>query len=261
MHFVAYARDGISWEAWDKTTTTSVSGIHNMNNQTGTCAGSGGATQFCLTQSQLQGIFVTCTITNWNQVGGNNVKIQIFTPQAGSGTRKTWDGFVGGDSSHCIPASQLATHVIPENSNTPITKSEQFGAIFPFSFGVWSTQVKGKNGAKLGAVDNVAVTASSIADGTFPFGRFLYNVFCATSGTGCAGAGDANLATQATINYVGEEGWICKTSASHAINPVTGSNYATDIAKAITANGFVPIPTGVIGGGDPNSDNCRLFAT
>src|SRR5689334_13544355 len=69
LHFVAYARDGISWEAWDKVTATSVSGIHNMNNQADTCAGSGGATQFCLSQSQLQGIFISCSITNWSQVG------------------------------------------------------------------------------------------------------------------------------------------------------------------------------------------------
>ena len=139
-----------------------------MNNQTGTCAGSGGATQFCLTQSQLQGIFVTCTITNWSQVGGNNLAIAVYTAQAGSGTRSAWDGFVGGDSSHCIPANKLATHVIPENRNTGILSSDLKRAIYPFSYGVWSTQIKGRNGAKLGAIDNVAVAASTIADGNFP---------------------------------------------------------------------------------------------
>src|SRR5262245_53991419 len=102
LKFVAYARDGISWEAFN----LKGSGVKNMNNQSGTCAGSGGATQFCLTQSQLNGIFVACTLTNWNQVGGNSLKIAIYTPQAGSGTRSTWDGFVGGDSSHCIPQDQ-----------------------------------------------------------------------------------------------------------------------------------------------------------
>jgi hypothetical protein len=151
--------------------------------------------------------------------------------------------------------------VIPENSNAGIPFSDLKKAIFPFSFGVWSTQVKGKGGAKLGAVDNVAASATTIADGTFPYGRFLYNVFCADASKGCGGPNHDHGATAQTIKYVGEEGWICKVAADHATNPVTGHNYATDIAASITASGFVPIPTGVIGGGDTNSDNCRLFTT
>jgi ABC-type phosphate transport system substrate-binding protein len=255
MHFVAYARDAISWEAFNlgpATGNPNGSGIHNMNNQTGTCAGSGGTTQFCLTQTQLQGIFITCSIKNWSAVGGQNVPIQIYTPQAGSGTRSTWDKFLGGDSSHCIPASQLATHVVPENANTLITK--KYGAIFPFSYGVWSTQVKGRGGAVLGAVDDVAVTVSTIQDGSFPFGRFLYNVYCSSS---CS----SGASSTAAVNYVGEEGWICKPNSSHAADPTTGVNYTTEIQSAISSNGFVPLPSGVIGGGDPNSDYCRLFTT
>jgi hypothetical protein len=223
-----------------------------MNNQAGTCAGSTGTTQFCLSQSQLQGIFITCTIKNWSAVGGQNVAIQIYTPQSGSGTRKTWDKFLGGDSSHCIPASQLATHVVPENSNTAILKRS--GAIFPFSYGIWTTQVHGKGGAVLGAVDNVAVSVSTIVDGSFPYGRFLYNVYCSASCSSGASSTEA-------VNYVGEEGWICKPSASHAADPATGVNYTTEIQSAISSNGFVPLPSGVIGGGDPNSDYCRLFTT
>jgi hypothetical protein len=61
------------------------------------------------------------------------------------------------------------------------------------------------------------------------------------------------------VNYVGEEGWICKVAADHANDPATGVNYQTEIANAITASGFVPVPLGVIGGGDTNQDYCRLF--
>jgi hypothetical protein len=250
LHFVAYARDGISWEAFD----TAGSGAHLMNNQGGTCAGSTGLTQFCLSQSDLQGIFVTCAITNWSQVGGQNVPISIYTPQAGSGTRKTFDGFLGGDSSHCIPAAQLSTHVIDENMNSSIPASDQAGAIFPFSAGVWKTQVNGKGGAVLGAIDNVYPSNASISSGSFPYGRFLYNVTCASCATG-------KQSSSATTLYVGEEGWICKTTANHNINPVTGNNFRTDIAQAIGAAGFVPVLFGAIGGGDPNSDYCRLVTT
>jgi hypothetical protein len=160
-----------------------------------------------------------------------------------------------------IPSSQLATHLIPENSNTGIPLADRKKAIFPFSFGIWTIQVHGKGQAILGAVDNVSPTPATIADGSFPFGRFLYNVYCAVSGSGCAGTGDKNIATPATVNYIGEDSWICTTAANHGINPITGHNYATDIASTITANGFVPIPAGVVGNGYTNVDNCRLTVT
>jgi ABC-type phosphate transport system substrate-binding protein len=216
LHFVAYARDAITWEAFDNGTTAS--GIHALNNQSGTCTGSGGKTALCLSQAQLEGIYTTCTITNWNQVGGQNVPISIYTPQPGSGTRSTWDTFLGGDSSHCIPTALLGTHQIPENSNGGIPASDRNGAIFPFSVGVWAAQVLGnKIGATIGTVDNVPLTAASIQDGTFPFGRFLYNVFCTAT---CAGGASST----ATVS-------------------------------------FFPLPLGVIGSGDSNSDFCRLTVT
>ena len=255
LRYVAYARDGISWEAFAQGKQSGVG--KNFNNQQGTCSGSGGATKYCLSQAQLNGIYVTCTITNWKQVGGNPAgkTIQIYTPQAGSGTRKTWDGFVGGDSSHCIPANQQASHVIPENENAYIkANGNENTAIFPFSYGVWTTQIHGQDKSFLGAVDNVLPTPGTIGDGTFPFGRFLYNIYCNSCATGIN-------ATAATVAYVGEEGWICEVEANHANDPTTGVNYRTEIANTITAQGFVPIPLGVIGGGDTNQDYCRLFTT
>lgn len=263
LDFVAYARDGISWEAFDNGPGA---GVDAMNNQTGTCAGSGGLTQFCLTQSQLQGIFLQpCSITNWSQVGGQNIPISIYTPQSGSGTRLTFDSFLGGSSAQCIPAAQISTHVIPENANSAIPAADQAGAIFPFSAGIWKTQVNGKNHAILGAIDDVAPTNSSISSGVFPFGRFLFNVFCNT----CSSKNANAQQQQAAVNYVGPEGWICKNSTassghpgSHAIDPITGNNYRADIATAIGNSGFVPILSGAIGPGDPgNSDFCRLTQT
>jgi hypothetical protein len=251
LHFVAYARDGISWEAFN---AGKKSGLGtNFDNQSGTCNGSGGDTKFCLTQSQLNGIFVTCTITNWNQVGGANKAFAIYTPQAGSGTRSTWDGFVGGDSSHCIPSGDLDTHVVPENDNTALFNNGDYKrAIFPFSFGVWTLRVHGQKKAILGAIDNVAPSKDSIGDGSFPFGRFLYNVYCTAS---CA----TGESSDQTVTYVGEEGWICKVEEDHANDPATGVNYRTEISSTIDAQGFVPVPFGVIGGGNPNKDYCRLF--
>jgi hypothetical protein len=248
LKFVAYARDGLSWEAWN----VRKSGLGgNFSNQSGTCAGSGGDTKFCLTQTQIQGIWLTCTITSWSQVGGTGKAIALYTPQPGSGTRSTWDKFVGGDTSNCI--ADQDTHVIPENRNEPVYANGDYKrALVPFSYGVWTSQVHGKKGTILGAIDNVLPTDQTIADGSFPFGRFLYNVYC----TACA---SGQQATANTIQYIGEEGWICKNNADHANDPTTGLNYRDEIETAIHSNGFVPIPEGVIGGGNTHVDHCRLF--
>jgi ABC-type phosphate transport system substrate-binding protein len=257
LHFVAYARDGITWEAF---------GNHHLTS---------------LTQAQLQSVYITCTAHTWGDLSGKHTDttpLTIYTPQAGSGTRSQWDLFLGGDSSHCITDP---THIIPENSNVGITAANQADAIFPFSFGVWVTQVanpksvakpssklKANTGsiAYLGAVDGfpasstVSAWRSTIQDGSFPYGRFLYNVFCGSSSLTC-GTGGAGQATTPTVNYVGEEGWICKAATNHVINPVTGNNYRTDIEATISAYGFVPLTSAVIGGGDTNSDYCRLTVT
>ena len=89
MKFVAYAKDGLTWVNW---------------------AGGGGSGLTNLTKTQLQGIFINCTVSNWNQVGGPNAPIIIYTAQNGSGTRSSWDFFLTGSSSTaplsdaCIPA-------------------------------------------------------------------------------------------------------------------------------------------------------------
>jgi hypothetical protein len=123
---------------------------------------------------------------------------------------------------------------------------------------VWSTQVKGANSSLLGAVDKIPATAITIQNGTFPWGRFLYNVF------------KPSTASSATKGYVGEEGWICKPAFpvggvtnfnGHATNPITHNNFQTDIQNAIKAAGFVPLSKGTIGGGDNNQDYCRLTTT
>ncbi|MGH3371999.1 MAG: substrate-binding domain-containing protein [Nocardioidaceae bacterium] len=89
MKFVAYAKDGITWVNW---------------------AGGGGSGLTNLTKTQLQNIFINCSATNWNQVGGPNAPIIVYTAQNGSGTRSSWDFFLTGSSSTpplsdaCIPA-------------------------------------------------------------------------------------------------------------------------------------------------------------
>jgi len=246
LHYVAFARDAITWEGFPKSTK---SPIHSMKNLSGTCKGSTG---FCLTQAQLQGIYVTCSITNWDQVGGANHKIVLYTILPQFGTRKAFDLFLGGSSSSC-PGVKL----VDQTDNTAIAAADKPYAIVPVSVGSWNERYSASPGAsKLGQVDGVTANPTNITNGTFPYTRFLYNVFCASA----SGCGKAPQASQATVNYVGEEGWLCKAS-THAVDPVTGVSYRTEIANLVSKYGFVPLPKGVIGGGDLNSDYCRLTTT
>ena len=246
LHYVAYARDAITWEAFPSGKKAPSVG---MNNQSGNCAGSSG---YCLTQQQLKDIYVNCTITNWNQIGGSKSHaIILYTIKQQFGTRKAFDLFLGGSSSSC-PGVQ----VVDQTDNSEIPAKDKPYAIAPVSVGSWTERYGSvKQTSKLGEIDGVAPTASAIQGGSFPYTRFLYNVFCAA-----ASCGKASTASQATINYVGEEGWIC-TANPHAVDPITGVDYRTEIANTITKYGFVPLPLGVIGGGDLNSDYCRLTTT
>jgi ABC-type phosphate transport system substrate-binding protein len=234
---VAYARDAITWWTHDSNTHTPAS----------------------ISQAQMQGIWNSCTITTWGQVngnGGDTTPILVYTAQNGSGTRAAFDGFLGtgANSTNCIPATKKdgdfsnGERVIFENNAQPILdQNEQGTAIYPYSFGRF--QQSGGEGGSLGKIDGVAATTTTIANGTFPYGRFLYNVYRATTGS--------LVASRATKSYIGEKtGWLCKSTA-HAVNPLTGNNFRTDIANAISAEGFVPLPLGTIGGGVSGSSYCR----
>ena len=227
LQFIAFARDGISWSTFN---TGHSAGVTN------------------LTQAQLNGIFVSCTITEWGQINGNasdHTPIKVYTAQDGSGTRAAWDGFVGGNSASC-PGT---TKIFENNAQPIIDAGDQGVAIYPYSFGRWVEN--GGQGTTLGSVNGVAVNATTIANGTFPFGRFLYNVV-RNSTSSLKQSADTKFYLNPTT------GWLCKDNPKHAVNPFTHNNYRTDIESAITDNGFVPLPVGPIGGGVVGSSHCRV---
>ena len=73
--------------------------------------------------------------------------------------------------------------------------------------------------------------------GDFPIIRYLSNVYNNTS------TGTNGIATQPTLNLVGEYGFLCKPSTFTDIDPLTGVSYRSEIEATITANGFYPIDT------------------
>jgi ABC-type phosphate transport system substrate-binding protein len=247
---VAFARDALSWQAFPDVAGSATA---TMNNQVGSCAGSDG---FCLTAAQLQGIFVNCTITNWNQVGGANAPISVYTIYAQYGTRKAWDGFIGGSSSTC--PTGVGSKLVDQTNNAQIAPADLATAIVPVSVGSWTERYSVRTGgARLGAVDGVRPTIANIRNLSFPYSRSLYNVFCAGDPGNANKCGTANAAPQAVRRYIGENGWLCRAT-SHARDPITGVPYRTEIASTITRQGFAPLPLGATGGGTTFNNFCRL---
>jgi ABC-type phosphate transport system substrate-binding protein len=250
LHFVGYARDGLSWESFPNEANAPSAGVNSLH------------------VSDLKNIFVNCTFSNWSDVGGTNGPIVVWSDQAGSGTRSTWDGFVGGDSTACIPGvfkdgdPTNGEHVIPENNDDPIFNtpagdpSLPKNAIYFYSWGRYNEHHAATS--YLGQIEGIPPNRTTISNGTFPFGRYLFNIYCGA----VAGCGGASQAPSYVTKYLGEKGWICnQATTKHATDPLSGKNYGTEITAGIVASGFAPLHKGNIGGGVSGKDNCRLFTT
>jgi hypothetical protein len=129
------------------------------------------------------------------------------------------------------------------------------------SVGSWNERYSANpGGAAIGDVDGVTPTLTNIQNGSFPFSRFLYNVYCAGDPTKSNKCGTAAKSNTATVRYIGFNGWLCKATA-HVNDPITGLSYRTEIANTITQFGFAPLPKGATGGGTTTTNYCRLAKT
>jgi ABC-type phosphate transport system substrate-binding protein len=236
LHFVSFARDGLAWECFGT--------CHNVTN---------------LTKTQLQGIYGDCSIHNWNQVGGTNAPIVVYSVNPGAGVKSNWNSYLGiSDDTHCSPD---ANHVIHQNENQEILASDKANAIFYFSIASWNVNVKPHpDGSTLGKLEGVAPTRATVSSGVYPLGFNEGFVYCNAS----TGASPCPAPANATVkSYIGEGGWICKASAagdhkaSHSIDPLTGVNYRTEIETTLTKFGLVPITYGPTGGSATGSSFCR----
>ena len=190
-----------------------------------------------------------------DQVGGANKAIKLYTILPQYGTRKAFDTFLGGSSSTCAGTKQ-----IDQTDNAQIATADRAAAIVPVDTGSWKERYSKKPaGSALGSVDGVAPDIKNILSGAFPFSRFLYNVYCKGDPSNSNKCGTASPSSAAVTSYIGESGWICKTS--HAADPITGVGYRTEIAAAITNFGFAPSPDRPTGGGTTTTNYCRLFTS
>jgi ABC-type phosphate transport system substrate-binding protein len=265
LNFVAYATDGVSWLTFP-TIAGKATPSHGVAN---------------LTTTQLTAIW-NGTDTNWDQVGGTAGRICVYVAQLSSGTESTWasalgfsspatlnafvDGFTAAPAGCHTPkgVSYAESHTIFENEGQDIVKNgDERNAIFFFSYGKYQVVCAktrtsqcddnlkpATNSLRLGRINGITATPTTILCDTaacktpFPVTRDLFNVY--SNGSFKNAQFGFPAATPATINYVSEIGFLCKTQLNtkgvHVDDPSTGTWYRAEIANVITAQGFIPFP-------------------
>ncbi len=118
-----------------------------------------------LTTAQVKSIY-TGTVTNWKDVGGADLAIVLVGRDSASGTRETFEEKVDVDE------AELSANMEELNSNGAVyTKVKDTpGAIGYVGLGYVDTEIKALK------VNDVAPSAATALDGTYPIARFLYMV-------------------------------------------------------------------------------------
>ncbi|MBV8462328.1 MAG: hypothetical protein JO368_03485 [Acidimicrobiales bacterium] len=295
QNYVQFAIDGVSWVAFpDKTNgrgkgagaTLTVAQLENIYK--GNATGTG-----CVVKG------TTYPADNWICYGAKHSDpIDCYVAQTGSGTEKTWAALItgGSDTPGCLNNETVGTSAshagLFENEISAIFdptsqwhNADATNAIFYFSTGKFAVEcsVKGKSNTcpgqgagtttYLGQVDGVTASQASVQptkcvanDGVasdFQIVRCLSNVYNNSTSGGAPGTAAAP-ATQTTLNFASEYGYLCKQQTKTDVNPYTGDNYRFDIETAIIQNGFYPIDPGYVASsgtaGNPFSEEPTLLA-
>ncbi len=285
LNFVAYAVDGVTWFSYPEVNghTTPSAAVTNLTQQllidvwTGTlqcwndpAIASNGTPSMTYTSAGCQPIIV-------------------YAAQEGSGTAGTWESYLGGIKNTTYPNSingvsipnvqnttggtftetyNSAQHVSLENTDRQIVANgDEANAIFFFSWGKFQVtcatgdcgKVPGATGTtteSLGKINGIAASKNTILCGAavggtgcgptadFAPSRFIYNVY--SNGSNPA----IPEATPSVLNYVSEEGFVCKPNSTNGTNqaakdiidPTTGNTYRSEISAVITGAGFIPMP-------------------
>jgi len=114
-----------------------------------------------LTLNQTRDIF-TGNITNWNQVGGSNAKINVVNREEGSGTRDGIQKIV-------LKGGNFGSGGITQSSTGAV---RSYVAGYPNAIGYISF-AEVDNSVKALSIDGVAPTYDTIANGTYPIQRDL----------------------------------------------------------------------------------------
>jgi len=264
---VEYATDGVSWS-----TFASVSGVKTAQAK---------VTNITLANLiAIWNGTLTCTVKgvsyteNWICVGAKTASpIDVYVAQTGSGTYSTWQGALGfsktspgGVTNAGVEAGWVANggssgtlvsahENLFENDMSFISKQvDAKDGIYFMSLGKFTTTCPGVPGkahcagtpatsaTTFGAINGIVANQASVQGTgggggvTFPVTRGLYNIYDNSTATA-----PAFVANQATLNFAGENGFLCKSSTASEIDPQTGATYRSEIENVIKANGFFPL--------------------
>lgn len=124
-----------------------------------------------LTKDQLKGIF-SGNITNWNQVGGPDAKINVIVREEGSGTRDAFQNIVLGKLPNGTKVGFVSSAVVQSSTQAV----QQAVSQDPNAIGFCSFADLNNNTKAL-TIDGITASTSTIADGTYTIQRpFLFLV-------------------------------------------------------------------------------------
>jgi ABC-type phosphate transport system substrate-binding protein len=267
QNYVQFAIDGVSWVDFPSKDTKKITNLTVAQLQAIYADTPG----YCTVKSTVY------PADNWICYGAKtSLPIDCYEAQSGSGTQGTWKALIQGGSGTpaCLSNETHGTSAshngLFENEiGSIMDPSSKYynddidNAIYFFSAGKYDTEctVKGTKSTcpgqasgtttQLGQVNGFAATQANIQptkcqpnlSGYFPIIRCLSNVYNNSSATGSAGTAAAP-ATQTTLNYTSEYGFMCKSQTATDIDPYTGENYRFEIETDILGQGFYPIDTG-----------------
>jgi ABC-type phosphate transport system substrate-binding protein len=204
LMFIPFAQDQLRWMA-----NSGVTGV----------------TQ--LTDAQLTGIY-NCTITNWNQVGGNNLTIVPLIPQTQSGTRAEWLTRVGvvGTPGSCVTDQG---NTVQEHDPAPVRATA--GSLAPVSVGRYNRLTPAeKTGTFLGTIPSPDSTE---------YNRNVYQVVKTVNGV--------VPAYLAKIFGNGVNGTDGAGGIPFFCERANAGTSTTEAGEVIAQNGFVQLALGVCG--------------
>lgn len=125
-----------------------------------------------LSKDQLKNIF-SGNITNWNQVGGSNAKIDVITREDGSGTRSGFEDMV-------MNGSKIKSDAIVQSSTEAVKQSVEGD---PNAIGFISLANLDSNVTAV-KVDSITPSEQTVADGSYKLQRpFIFLVKGQATGT------------------------------------------------------------------------------
>jgi hypothetical protein len=254
LNFVNYADDAVSWFHFTKVAGVATPSAKITN----------------LTIADLTNIW-NGTYTNWKNIPGVSGKtgpICVYVTNTGSGLYSLWQTALGLTALNSYVNSlttltgcggtghYATTHTIEQNEDSQIiANGDEADAIFFFSSGRYQqtcvtfcggtkppgTTATKKSTAVLGTINGTALTNANILSGAWPVIVFLSTVYS----NGATGS-TIPVASQATLNYASEDGFLCDPQTSGGndiIDPTTGVWYRTEIQDLIDSEFFVPLST------------------